>query len=118
MKFLLILAKNSAKTEIKPLPLCAISLETSSYSQIFCELLSLKDFFDSNSFQTPSIVIVFRHVVPLRPFTLFLLKTRLITLQKFLKFSLLGNCFVDLFPEVEILYQMNFKFFLGGFLER
>ena len=71
VKFLLILAKNSAKTEIKPLPLCAISLETSSYSQIFCELLSLKDFFDSNSFQTPSNLISLKILVTLSPFTQF-----------------------------------------------
>ena len=70
-KFLLILAKNSVKTEIKPLPLCAISLENSSYSQIFCELLSLKNLFDSNSFQTPSNLISLKILVTLSPFTQF-----------------------------------------------
>ena len=71
VKFLLILAKNSAKTEIKPLPLCAISLENSSYFQIFCGLLSLKNFFDPNSFQTPSNLIFLKILVTLSPFTQF-----------------------------------------------
>ena len=75
-KFLLILAKNSAKTEIKPLPLCAISLENSSYSQIFCELLSLKNLFDSNSFQTPSNLISLKILVTLSPFTQFRCKNK------------------------------------------
>ena len=71
VRFLLILAKNSAKTEIKPLLLCAISLENSSYFQIFCELLSLKNLFDSNSFQTPSNLISLKILVTLSPFTQF-----------------------------------------------
>ena len=71
VKFLLILAKDSAKTEIKPLPLRAISLENSSYFQIFCGLLSLKNFFDPNSFQTPSNLIFLKILVTLSPFTQF-----------------------------------------------
>ena len=35
-----------------------------------------------------------------------------------LKFALLGNCFTDLFIEVEIWYKKNFKFVLGRLLER
>ena len=69
VKFLLILVKNPAKTEIKLLPLCAISLENSSYSQVFCELLFLKNFFHSNSFQTPSNLISLKILVILSPFT-------------------------------------------------
>ena len=45
MKVLLILAENIWKTEIKLFALCAISHENESYSQIFCELLSLETFF-------------------------------------------------------------------------
>ena len=32
-------------------------------------------------------------------------------------FTLLGNCFSDLFIEVEVLYLKNFKFVLGRFLD-
>ena len=39
MNVLLILAENSWKADIKTFPLCAISYENKSYSQIFCELL-------------------------------------------------------------------------------
>ena len=38
MKVLLILPENFWKTETKPFPLCVISHEYHSYSQIFCEL--------------------------------------------------------------------------------
>ena len=56
--------------------------------------------------------------VTLRPCTLFGHKIRAIKLQKRAKFALLGNCFFDLFTEVEIWYQKNCKFVLGRFLKR
>ena len=33
-------------------------------------------------------------------------------------FDLLGNCFSDLFVNVKIFHEKNFKFVLGRFLER
>ena len=119
IKFLLILAESSWKAEIKLLLLSAISHENWSLSQTIFELFSLETFFfNSHSFQTPPIVIVFRHLVTLRPFTLFWPKARIIKWQKFLKFTLLGNCFVDLFRKVEIWYPMNFKFFFRRFFRK
>ena len=70
-KVFLILAGNSWKTEIKLLPLCAISHENESYSEISCELLFPEIFFDSNSPQTPSNLISLTFLVTLGPFALF-----------------------------------------------
>ena len=37
--------------------------------------------------------------------------------HKIQKFALLGNCFSDIFTDVETWYQINLKFVLGGFLK-
>ena len=63
-----------------------------------------KPFFDSNSPQTPSNLISLTVLVSLRPLILFQPKIRAIKSQKALNFALLGNCFSDLFNEVEIWY--------------
>ena len=63
-----------------------------------------KHFFASNSPQTPSNLIYLTILVTLRPFTHFKPKFGAIKLQKSATFALLGNCFSDLFTEVEIWY--------------
>ena len=45
MKVLLIVEENSSKIQIKLFPLCTASYENKSWSQIICELFSLKTFF-------------------------------------------------------------------------
>ena len=82
MKVLLVLAESSWKTEIKIFLLCAISHENKSLSQIFCELLSLETFFDSNSPHTPSNFISLTFLVTVRSFTLFKPKIKAIEWQK------------------------------------
>ena len=57
--------------------------------------------FDSNLPQAPSNLIFLTFLVALRTFALFEPK---ISGKKVLKFVLLGNCFPDLFTEVEIWY--------------
>ena len=64
-----------------------------------------KQFFASNSPQTPSNLISLTILVTVRPFTQFILKLEQLSRKKVLKFSLLGNCFSDLFTEVEISYE-------------
>ena len=49
---------------------------------MFCELLSLETFFDSNSHQTPSNFICLTFLVTLRSFTLFKRKIKAIEWQK------------------------------------
>ena len=53
-------------------------------------------FFDNSNLVSLTVLLT------LRPFTLFNLKLEQLSCKKALKIALLGNCFFDLFTEVEI----------------
>ena len=65
------ISRKLLKKEIKLFRLCPISDQNQSQSQIFCALLSLETFFDSNLLQTPSNLISLTVLVTLQSFTLF-----------------------------------------------
>ena len=69
----------------------------------------MQSFFDSKLPLTPSNLISLTFLVSLRSFTLFRPKIKAFKWQKKLclkckKYALLGNCFSELFTEVEIWY--------------
>ena len=71
MKILLILAKNSSKTEIKLLPQCAISHITTVSHIYFANDCLWKHLFASNSPQIPSNLISLTILITLSPLTQF-----------------------------------------------
>ena len=77
-----------------------------------------KQFFASNSSQTPSNLILLTIFVTLSPLTLFQPKTRATNLQKALKFVLLDKYFPDIFTEVQISFWKLFTFGLGSFFRK
>ena len=61
-----------------------------------------KPYLDSNSLQTPSNLISLIYLVTPKPFIFFNLKLEILSCKKVPKIALLGNCFSQLFAEVEI----------------
>ena len=76
-------------------------MKTRASLKYFVSYCLWKHFFDSTSPHTPSNLISLTILVTLRPFT-FNQKLEQLSSEKVLKFALLGNCFSELFTEVEI----------------
>ena len=118
-KILPIIAKIPRKPETKPPPHCATPHRNQGHPQTPRERSPPETFPPPQPAPDPPTSNPPRQ--PWQPQGISLChnpKLQQLSCKKELKLSLLGNYFSNPFTELEIWYLKNFKFVLGGFLER